>query len=226
MSVIVRFAPSPTGKLHVGNVRTALMNYLFVAQNDGTFILRIDDTALPGGITQQSFYDMVAREAFEAPALSLIVRRNGETMRVAVNPKTVCDYPVHIFTGQTVNGHTDGQAVWISAGLLRAYEDDIDVALITAHEMAHAIAGHMVREPDKSLELMADRMALIMLARAGYDIDRAVENWETRKHPHQLKSLTHPSIENRKANLRAMRDKIKAALSEDSRLLDFDLADL
>lgn len=44
MTVIVRFAPSPTGKLHVGNVRTALMNYLFVAQNDGTFILRIDDT--------------------------------------------------------------------------------------------------------------------------------------------------------------------------------------
>ncbi len=44
MSVICRFAPSPTGKLHVGNVRTALMNWLFVAQNDGTFILRIDDT--------------------------------------------------------------------------------------------------------------------------------------------------------------------------------------
>lgn len=44
MSVICRFAPSPTGKLHVGNVRTALMNYLFVVQNEGQFILRIDDT--------------------------------------------------------------------------------------------------------------------------------------------------------------------------------------
>lgn len=44
MTVIARFAPSPTGQLHVGNVRTALMNWLFVAQNDGKFILRIDDT--------------------------------------------------------------------------------------------------------------------------------------------------------------------------------------
>lgn len=44
MSVICRFAPSPTGKLHVGNVRTALMNYLFVVQNEGQFILRVDDT--------------------------------------------------------------------------------------------------------------------------------------------------------------------------------------
>ena len=41
---IVRFAPSPTGKLHVGNVRTALLNWLFVAHASGRMILRIDDT--------------------------------------------------------------------------------------------------------------------------------------------------------------------------------------
>ncbi|PHR94508.1 MAG: glutamate--tRNA ligase [Robiginitomaculum sp.] len=44
MKPIVRFAPSPTGKLHVGNVRTALINWLFVRGEGGTFILRIDDT--------------------------------------------------------------------------------------------------------------------------------------------------------------------------------------
>jgi glutamyl-tRNA synthetase len=44
MSVICRFAPSPTGRLHVGNVRTALMNWLFVREKRGKFILRIDDT--------------------------------------------------------------------------------------------------------------------------------------------------------------------------------------
>lgn len=41
---IVRFAPSPTGRLHVGNVRTALMNVLFAQAKGGTFVLRIDDT--------------------------------------------------------------------------------------------------------------------------------------------------------------------------------------
>lgn len=40
----VRFAPSPTGYLHVGNVRTALINWLFVHKNGGKFVLRIDDT--------------------------------------------------------------------------------------------------------------------------------------------------------------------------------------
>lgn len=41
---IVRFAPSPTGRLHVGNVRTALINWLFAKGQNGTFILRVDDT--------------------------------------------------------------------------------------------------------------------------------------------------------------------------------------
>ena len=44
MTVVTRFAPSPTGRLHVGNIRTALHNYLFARKNGGRFLLRIDDT--------------------------------------------------------------------------------------------------------------------------------------------------------------------------------------
>ena len=41
---VVRFAPSPTGKLHVGNIRAALTNYLFARKTGGKFLLRLDDT--------------------------------------------------------------------------------------------------------------------------------------------------------------------------------------
>jgi glutamyl-tRNA synthetase len=44
MTVTVRFAPSPTGYLHIGNARTALWNWLIAQQAGGTFILRLDDT--------------------------------------------------------------------------------------------------------------------------------------------------------------------------------------
>ncbi len=44
MTTITRFAPSPTGRLHVGNIRTALHNWLLARKSGGTFILRIDDT--------------------------------------------------------------------------------------------------------------------------------------------------------------------------------------
>lgn len=54
--VVTRFAPSPTGSLHIGGVRTALFAYFLARQNNGTFILRIEDTdkerEVPGSIDQ------------------------------------------------------------------------------------------------------------------------------------------------------------------------------
>ncbi|MEX1099418.1 MAG: glutamate--tRNA ligase, partial [Bacteriovoracaceae bacterium] len=46
MSIRVRFAPSPTGYLHIGGARTALYNYLFAKANNGKFIVRVEDTDL------------------------------------------------------------------------------------------------------------------------------------------------------------------------------------
>ena len=43
-AIRVRFAPSPTGYLHIGNLRTALFNWLFAKHYKGTFLLRIEDT--------------------------------------------------------------------------------------------------------------------------------------------------------------------------------------
>ena len=44
MTIITRFAPSPTGLLHIGGARTALYNYLYAKRNKGIFKLRIEDT--------------------------------------------------------------------------------------------------------------------------------------------------------------------------------------
>src|SRR5690242_15732985 len=46
MTVGVRFAPSPTGRLHVGNARIALVNWLYARKHGGFFLLRMDDTDL------------------------------------------------------------------------------------------------------------------------------------------------------------------------------------
>lgn len=62
MSVTTRFAPSPTGRLHVGNIRTALHNYLFAKKHGGMFILRIDDTDLERSTVE---FDQAIRDDLE-----------------------------------------------------------------------------------------------------------------------------------------------------------------
>jgi glutamyl-tRNA synthetase len=57
MSVAVRFAPSPTGLLHLGNARTALITWLFARAEGGSFLLRIDDT--DAGRSEERFVDAI-----------------------------------------------------------------------------------------------------------------------------------------------------------------------
>ncbi|HEX2957819.1 MAG TPA: glutamate--tRNA ligase [Chitinispirillaceae bacterium] len=59
-TVRVRFAPSPTGYLHVGGARSALFNYLFAKRTNGTFVLRIEDT------DQSRFVDGALKEIYES----------------------------------------------------------------------------------------------------------------------------------------------------------------
>src|SRR5215470_15987137 len=54
MTVVTRFAPSPTGYLHIGGARTALFNWLYARHHGGTFLLRIEDTDV-----ERSSADMV-----------------------------------------------------------------------------------------------------------------------------------------------------------------------
>ena len=44
MTTILRFAPSPTGRIHIGNARTAILNWLMALKTGGQFVLRYDDT--------------------------------------------------------------------------------------------------------------------------------------------------------------------------------------
>lgn len=60
MTVVTRFAPSPTGRLHVGNVRTALHNALFALKHAGRFLLRIDDTDLER--SREEFVDAIVTD--------------------------------------------------------------------------------------------------------------------------------------------------------------------
>jgi glutamyl/glutaminyl-tRNA synthetase len=91
---IVRFAPSPTGRLHIGNARTALLNWLFAKQRGGKFILRYDDTdrerstaEFAAGIAEDLAWlgiepDAVVRQSLFRPLrLALTAREEGPELK-------------------------------------------------------------------------------------------------------------------------------------------------
>lgn len=70
----MRFAPSPTGKLHLGGLRTALFNYLLARKTGGSFILRIEDTdqsrLVPGAVEHiQDMLTWAGLDYDEGPAM-------------------------------------------------------------------------------------------------------------------------------------------------------------
>ena len=67
MKVVVRFAPSPTGLIHVGNVRTAVLNYLFARRHGGRFVLRIDAASRPWLESQVEFIRALPANADQPP---------------------------------------------------------------------------------------------------------------------------------------------------------------
>ena len=77
----VRYAPSPTGHLHIGNARTALFNYLFARRNHGKFIIRIEDTDTKRNIAdgERSQLDNLMKVRIRAATLVLTANPNVRT---------------------------------------------------------------------------------------------------------------------------------------------------
>ena len=176
----------------------------------GDNIVGINGAYMPGGFTVQKFFKIATQNAYKAKQTTLEIKRGELRKTLTVRPETICDYPANVFFNENVNGHTDGKQIIVTSALMKAVSDDVNLALIIAHEMAHAIEGHQRKA--KGLELKADRMALVMMTRAGYDIDEAIRYWRDTVHPHadfQKSSKTHPTIKVRYENFRTEQARIE-----------------
>ncbi len=76
---VVRFAPSPTGRIHIGNARTALLNWLVAKRRGGTFILRFDDTDL--GRSKAEYAEAIEEDLIWLGVAPDLVRRQSERMQ-------------------------------------------------------------------------------------------------------------------------------------------------
>ena len=94
MKVITRFAPSPTGYLHIGGVRTALFNWLFAKNNNGLFKLRIEDTDIKRSTNEAKeailnglkWLDLNwdEEEIYQSDCSELMLRADLEVMKICI----------------------------------------------------------------------------------------------------------------------------------------------
>ncbi|MFM5953779.1 MAG: glutamate--tRNA ligase [Novosphingobium sp.] len=139
MTVTTRFAPSPTGTLHVGNVRTALHNWLLTKQAGGRFLLRIDDTD-----TERSREDYVA--AIKADLDWLGLHWDGEERQSARFDLYEAEFQKLVAAGRVYRAYETAQEldlkrkVLLGRGLPPIY-DRAALSLTEADHAARAAAG-------------------------------------------------------------------------------------
>src|SRR3990167_7596452 len=168
MTVRVRFAPSPTGRLHVGNIRTGLINWLFARAQGGQFVLRIDDTDLErstqeyelGIETDLALLGMVWDEKYSQSARFPLYREAMERLKA-----TGRLYPAYE-TGEELDRR---RKVQLSRGQPPVY--DRAALKLTADERAALEAEG--RRPHWRFRLEGKRVKWADLARGDCEVDTA-----------------------------------------------------
>lgn len=186
----------------------------------GDQILAVNENPISSEKLMNTYNRAVLRNGFDSVLSKVRIRTaGGQEFLARIRPDTACDIPAKVVFSNDINGHTDGTDVLITSALMRSVPDDTNLALVIAHEMAHVIAGHTDKAPSQELELEADRMALVLMARTGYDIEDAVAYWETNEHPHDggdAAQSSHPTTRARYENFQAELRRIKSKSRKES----------
>jgi len=147
--------------------------------------------------------------------------RHDQTYAAQVPITQQCQLPVTLFFSDNINGHYIDGEIWMTSGLLRDIQDDVRVAYIMAHEMAHALKEKKTKARTPEIELEADRIGLILLARAGYDPSELATFWAEQLNLFdggEHGSETHPSLQRRADNYALTLSYIRAARGDRDKL--------
>jgi len=137
--------------------------------------------------------------------------------RIELSPTEICDYPVAVIDSDKVNAYSDGQRLKITKGMLWFVNEDTELAMVLAHELAHNVMGHAgtfrgMFEDKKRRESDADYVGLYFMARAGFEIESAPNFWRriAAAFPRMIgSSASHPVMPYRIVALKKTREEIR-----------------
>lgn len=110
----------------------------------GDLIVSVNGVAAPRGENAiEEWLERLDDLLDDGGPFTMTVLRDGEQRTVRIEPRTICDYPVHFNPSGVINAYADGKALHVNAGMLRFAADDQELAMAIAHEIAHNAMGHI-----------------------------------------------------------------------------------
>ena len=109
----------------------------------GDMVTHVNGTALPEGKNSlKVLQDTLVKNANAAP-MEFTIDRAGKTQNIRMNPVHACNSPVRLATSDAVNAFADGKTIGVTKGMMRFVENDIELATIIGHELAHNTRSHL-----------------------------------------------------------------------------------
>ena len=115
---------------------------------EGDVLLEINGKPLPEDPKEEE--ELMFAEIQRGP-IELVVRRKGQRRNIRIVPVEIADYPVLLVFSDQVNAWTDGEKIYATTGLMRYLTNDTELANVVAHELAHAIRGHVIKKSVNAL---------------------------------------------------------------------------
>ncbi|MCW8884015.1 MAG: M48 family metalloprotease [Motiliproteus sp.] len=109
----------------------------------GDVLVSVDDKPFKSGKKAGASVKALLASLKAGQPVDLVVARADKTITVEITPSQICDYPILISNQDTVNAYANGRQIILTKGLLRFSEQDSDLALVIAHELAHNAFGHV-----------------------------------------------------------------------------------
>ena len=114
----------------------------------GDVIVAINGKRVPTPSNKKSVdraMELIADES-NKPTYAMTVLRNGGEVTVNVKNRLACDYPVMVLADDSLNAFADGDNIYITSGMLRFLESEVDLQAVLAHELAHNTEGHIKKK--------------------------------------------------------------------------------
>lgn len=91
----------------------------------------------------KTFLDTLSEVLGRGDTLVMVVQRGPERLSLDIAPEKTCDYPVRLDGQDIINAFADGKSIIITRGMLRFAQNDAELGLVVAHELAHNAMGHL-----------------------------------------------------------------------------------